>query len=173
MSLGFTHIPSGKGEIMSKLMKKINNIHTVGDSVKIGNRGGMNIYIIMTDIMPPQYSVASCLFNKRSNRYEILVDDSFMELSETMKEFVVYHELGHIVHGHFELPVRRMGWQNIKRLLGLKSSLEIQADSYAFSKMECSKEIIKTFIRNLYEGRQITFAVAADIRNRCNAVDKL
>lgn len=164
---------SGKGEIMSKLMIKINKIHTVGDSVKIGNRGGRNIYIIMVDIMPPQYSVAACQLNTISNRYEIMVDSSFMELSNNMKEFVIYHELGHIVHGHFEMGKRKMGWQNIKRLLGFKSFLETQADSYAFSKMCCAKEMFKTFIHNLYEGRQLTFAVAADIRNRCDAVDKL
>ena len=158
---------------MSKLIKEINKVKTAFDAVKIGSYNGMPIYLTKAVIMPLEYTTAYCLFNSRSSRYEILVDDSFMDMPDLMKEFVVYHELGHIINGHFEMNRRKMYWQNVKRLFGFKSILEAQADGYAFSKMECSKEIIKTFIRNLYEGRQITFAVAADIRNRCNAVDKL
>lgn len=158
---------------MSKLMRKINKIHTTGDSVKLGKRGGKDIYIIKTDIMRPPYAVACCQVNTISNRYEIIVDDEFMKLSDLLKEFTIYHELGHIVNGHFELEKYKMGWQNLKRLLGFKSVLEIQADSYAFVKMDCAKEMFKTFITSLYEGTQITSAIAADIKNRCDAVDKL
>lgn len=173
MSLGFTHMLSGKGEIMSKLIRKINKIHTVFDSVKIGTRNGKDIYMMKAVIMPLQFSTAFCQFNITDNRYEILVDDSFMELPDLMKEFVIYHELGHIVNGHFDRDIRKTKWQNIKRLFGFKSVLETEADSYAFSKMGCGKEVFKEFIRNLYAGKEITFNVAADIRNRYNAVDKL
>ena len=158
---------------MSKLINKINKVKTAFDAVIIGSYDDKPIYLTKAVIMPLEYTTSYCLFNSRSNRYEILVDDSFMSMPDIMKEFVVYHELGHIVNGHFELNKRKMYWQNIKRLFGFRSVLEAQADSYAFSKMLCNKEMIKTFIRNLYEGREITFAVAADIRNRCKAIDKL
>jgi Zn-dependent protease with chaperone function len=57
----------------------------------------------------------------------ILVDDSFLTLSEQTQLFILHHEMGHHAHQHKEKRMVRV----IQGLLGLVSRNEQQADAYA------------------------------------------
>ena len=45
------------------------------------------------------WSIAGCLTDT-VNQIAIFVDDDYMHMSTDTQEFIIYHELGHIVHNH-------------------------------------------------------------------------
>jgi len=57
----------------------------------------------------------------------IIVDDSFLTLSEKTQLFILHHEMGHHAHQHKEKRMVRV----IQGLLGMVSKNEQQADAYA------------------------------------------
>lgn len=77
-------------------------------------------------------------------RIVILVDDFYMNLPDDIKEFIIYHEIGHILNGDiFDikfglfLPKEKRHFVRIKRMFNSKESIlmEEMADLYAADKV--------------------------------------
>ena len=63
------------------------------------------------------------------------VDDSFLKLSGNVKDFFVYHELGHILNGDITTDPTLTAKLLNQRLSGVIPEMEIKADEYAFDRI--------------------------------------
>jgi len=68
----------------------------------------------------------------------IVVDTEFMKMSDEAQEFIVMHELGHIVHEHVENTLVRQ----VCVWLGLVYKNERQADDFAVMTLGADKALI-------------------------------
>ena len=69
-----------------------------------------------------------------SGSFVIIYDDLFEKLTDSSKEFVIYHEIGHIVHeDHKKIDATYI----VKRMLCFSDimNLELAADKYAIDKV--------------------------------------
>ncbi len=97
-------------------------------------------------------SVAFCAYVQDPLQLVIFVDDDFMHMSDSTKEFIIKHELGHFLNGH-----KYTGTRNIKQ--------EIEADAYAVSKT--SK---RTGIKALKELKKVLGNLFDDYKPRLRAI---
>lgn len=84
-------------------------------------------------VMLHGYKCATCVTDT-VNQIVILVDDSYMKLTKGARDFVQWHELGHIEQNHVfnkRSPLKRL----INILRGITEDNEINADKYALSMM--------------------------------------
>ncbi len=84
------------------------------------------------EIMIMRYSDVLCSVNDMDS---IRVNQQFMNLDENTQKFILYHELGHIYHGHnkqsYEVNARNRRKRRLYAKFGLVPKEEIQADLYA------------------------------------------
>ena len=57
--------------------------------------------IYMSEAMANHKIIISCAVKRKVNGFCILVDDLFLNLSDSLREFIIAHEIGHIVLEHF------------------------------------------------------------------------
>lgn len=62
--------------------------------------------------------------------YAIVVDDLFYKLSNVSQEFIIYHEIGHVVHNHMD-GLDEKDYMSKRRNTTKYASMEIEADNYA------------------------------------------
>lgn len=69
------------------------------------------------------------------NTYYIAFDKHFVELSPDSQKFLIYHEIGHIENGDFNIndnsAINKM---NIDRMFGITNEIEYKADQFAVNK---------------------------------------
>ena len=127
------------------------NLSYKGRKIKIAtlnNLPGRNIVGCGVTVLEPDCSLS----------YRICLDDWFFKLDDELKLFIIYHEVGHIMSGHLSLTPTAIGrilYNNIKRIIGFKSELEIEADRYCYNVFRkyggMKKREFKSLIRRLYE----------------------
>lgn len=101
---------------------------------EVGKEVGRNVIIHYnpTRMMLQGTICASTLLEEPCGFTIIIVDDSFDKLSEPSKKAIVYHEIGHHVHGHEAYSLF-----DLQR----NKAMEIEADSYAA--MHVGREAVK------------------------------
>ena len=89
-----------------------------------------------------KYSSCLCKVNDIDAIY---VNSDFMKLPENTRNFILYHELGHIYHGHNKVCYNINRRLHLKRKwysrLGLVVKEEIQADLYAVKRLGKEKAL--------------------------------
>ncbi len=106
------------------------DVHSVGISGVVGIVGDVQDYTVETVYNPyalimARSAFALCYCSHYDKRAVIIVDDRYMTLDNSTKEFILQHELGHICFKHDGIFV------DGKRLL----VPEYQADDYACNKV--------------------------------------
>ena len=61
----------------------------------------------------------------------IIVDDTYLSMSENIKIFFLLHEMGHILHGDVELPEEESKMILQSRMNGEVPEMELKADAFA------------------------------------------
>ena len=77
-------------------------------------------------------AVTQDLINK--DIYYIAYDRYFTKLSPTSQKFLIYHELGHIENGDFEINIPDINKMNLYRIFGITNKVEFKADEFAINK---------------------------------------
>lgn len=78
--------------------------------------------------------------------YYIAYDKYFTKLSPTSQKFLIYHEIGHIENGDFEINnIPDINKMNLYRIFGITNKVEFKADEFAINKTG-KKAALKCFI---------------------------
>ena len=85
----------------------------------------------------------------------ITCDSNFLELDENTRNFLIYHEVGHVIHNHTNMNTKQAKYNIIKRSLGILPKMEIQADCYAASVI--GKDAAKLALRSLISNKKLIF----------------
>lgn len=82
--------------------------------------------------------------------YMIVVDSDFLKLDENVRNYLLYHEIGHIKNNHLNMTKEKAKRTILLRRLGILPKMEIEADCYAASVIGKSNTInaLKTLMRN-------------------------
>lgn len=109
-------------------------------------------------------TVTRDLFNE--NTYYIAYDKYFTELSPMSQKFLIYHELGHIENGDFNMSFSDINKMNFNRVFGITNKIEFNADKFAISKTG-KKAALKCFIEMKQKNHETGLM---DLINRAIAV---
>lgn len=92
----------------------------------------------------------SCATRLADSSTIIVVDKYFMELPEECKDFLLFHELGHIINGDTNLTETEAVKEFNNRTQGILSEREIKADKFASERItyKKAKKVLKYLVKN-------------------------
>lgn len=159
-------------------MKKVSFVQAVKSSYKL-NAGLVKIktsdILYTVEDIPVVYkndavwgssSLVACA-GKAGISDVIFVDDYFLSLSEEVKLFVLYHEIGHIVNKHNE-TIKNGTLYNSSRIFKL-SEKEIEADEFAVKNLG-SKTCING-LKYLFNNLPTSYFSKREIKKRLDIIE--
>lgn len=126
-------------------MNNFNNIKEVADSTfapqqeRIVTIAGQQVYYSQSTMTRIDRKLSVVILRPAPfNDRVIVVDTEFMKMSEEAQEFIIMHEVGHIVHEHIENTLIRQ----VCVWLGLVYKNEREADDFAVMALGADKVLI-------------------------------
>jgi hypothetical protein len=122
---------------------------------------GLSIPVYLDPLRLKSIGARFAFAAKVNDQYVIFTDELYVEAPQEVREFVLNHELGHILNGHVE---KYNVWKMLKRvLIGLVTidKMEIEADHYAIEQMSASRVVSSlTYINNRLSTSEINRRIA-------------